>query len=89
MWQVALLSVTVKVGCLAIGMILLAIWSGRWLDGLVGGGGSWFTIGLLVLSMPVVLFLTLRLALRSTRSLSGETESSKGKDFESDDGIGS
>ena len=65
------------------------MWAGRWLDRLVGRGESWFTIGLLVLSVPIVLFLTLLLAVRSTRSLSGETESSKIKDFESDDSIGS
>ena len=59
------------------------------LDGLVGEGRPWFTVGLLVLSVPVVLFLTLRLALRSTRSLSGRTETSRGKDFESDDSISS
>ena len=65
------------------------MWVGRWLDGIVGSGRSWFTIGLLVLSVPVVLFLTLKMALRSTRSLSDETLSSKGKDFESDDSIDS
>jgi hypothetical protein len=65
------------------------MWAGRWLDRLVGGGGSWFTIGLLVLSVPVVLFLTLKLALRSTSSLNYETDSSRGKDFESDDSIDS
>ena len=64
---------------------MLATWAGRWLDRVYGSGSSWFTIGLLVLSVPVVLFLTLRVALRSTRNLSGELESSKGKDFESDD----
>ena len=66
-------------------MIVLAMWAGRWLDGLVGDGRPWFTIGLLVFSVPVVLFLTLRLALRSTRNLSGGPQSSIEKDFESDD----
>ncbi|MDP6793398.1 MAG: hypothetical protein QF660_05030, partial [Anaerolineales bacterium] len=62
-----------------------ATWAGRWLDGLVGEGRPWFTIGLLVFSVPVVLFLTLRLAMRSTRSLSGKPQLSREKDFESDD----
>lgn len=88
-WQVTLLSVTGQVGCLTIVIIVLATLAGRWLDGLVGEGRPWFTVGLLVLSVPVVLFITLRLALRSTRSLSDRTESSRGKDFESDDSIGS
>jgi hypothetical protein len=83
------LSVTGQVGCLAIVVIVLATWVGRWLDGLVGEGRPWFTVGLLVLSVPVVLFLTLKLALRSTRSLNGRTESSRGKDLESDNSIGS
>ena len=65
------------------------MWVGQWLDGIVGSGRSWFTIGLLVLSVPVVLFLTLKMALRSTRSLNDEILSSKGKDFESDDSIDS
>ena len=69
--------------------IVLAMWVGKWLDRLAGSERSWFTIGLLVLSVPVVLFLTLKLAVRSTRSLSGETESSKVKDFQSDDSIDS
>ena len=84
-WQVTLLWVTGQVGGLAIITIVLAMWVGRWLDRLVGSGRSWFTIGLLVLSVPVVMFLTLKLAVRSTRSLSGAVELSKGKDFESDD----
>ncbi|HJO34555.1 MAG TPA: hypothetical protein QGI62_10590 [Anaerolineales bacterium] len=63
----------------------MATWAGRWLDDLVGGGRSWFTIGMLVLSVPVVLFLTLRLALRSTRRLTGESQLNGVRDFERDD----
>ncbi len=79
------MSVTGQVGCLAIVIIVLATWAGRWLDGLVGGGRPWFTIGLLLLSVPVALFLTLQLALRSTRRLTGESQLIREGDFERDD----
>jgi len=55
----------------------------------VGDGNSWFTIGLLLLSVRIVLYLTIRLALRSTRGLSGNTvsEIEEDEEFNSDDRI--
>ena len=63
--------------------------TGRWLDARVGDGNSWFTIGLLLLSVPIVLYLTIRLALRSTRGLSSNTvsEIEEDEEFNSDDRI--
>ena len=74
---------------MAILFIGLAIVTGRWLDARVGDGNSWFTIGLLLLSVPIVLYLTIRLALRSTRGLSGNTvsEIEEDEEFNSDDRI--
>jgi hypothetical protein len=82
-WQITLLSVTGQVGCLAILVIGLATVTGRWLDSQVSDGNSWFTIGLLLLSVPIVLYLTIRLALRSTRGLSSNTVSEIEEDEES------
>ena len=67
---------------MAILFIGLAIVTGRWLDARVGDGNSWFTIGLLLLSVPIVLYLTMRLALRSTRGLSSNTVSEIEEDEE-------
>ena len=55
----------------------------------MGDGNSWFTIGLLVLSVPIVLYLTMRLALRSTRGLSSNivSEIEEDEEFNSDDRI--
>ena len=82
-WQITLLSVTGQVGCLAIVVIGLATVGGRWIDARVGDGNSWFTIGFLILSVPIVLYLTIRLALRSTRGLSSNTVSEIEEDEES------
>lgn len=80
---------TGQVGCLAIVVIGLATVGGRWIDARVGDGNSWFTIGFLLLSVPIVLYLTIRLALRATRGLTGSTmsEIEKDEEFDSDDGI--
>lgn len=76
-------------GCLAIVVIGLATVGGRWIDARVGDGNSWFTIGFLLLSVPIVLYLTIRLAIRATRGLTGSTmsEIEKDEEFDSDDGI--
>ncbi|HJO90932.1 MAG TPA: hypothetical protein QF606_04640 [Anaerolineales bacterium] len=67
----------------------MATVTGQWLDSQVSDGNSWFTIGLLLLSVPIVLYLTIRLALRSTRGLSSNTvsEIEEDEEFNSDDRI--
>jgi len=62
-------SVTGQVGCLTIALVVLSVLAGRWLD-TEFGVRPWFTIGLLVASVPVALFLTIRLALRATHGQS-------------------
>ncbi|HAJ05248.1 MAG TPA: hypothetical protein DCL76_01675 [Chloroflexi bacterium] len=69
LWQTALISVTGQVGCSAVIVIGSAILLGRWLDQQLGNNNAWFTIGMLVLSVPVVLYLTIQLAIRSTNKL--------------------
>tara|TARA_B100000945_G_C20151991_1_gene488994 strand:- start:65 stop:316 length:252 start_codon:yes stop_codon:yes gene_type:complete len=64
-----LISVTGQVGCSAVIVIGSAILLGRWLDQQLGNNNAWFTIGMLVLSVPVVLYLTIQLAIRSTNKL--------------------
>ena len=55
---------------MAIVVIGLAILVGQWIDSRFGAGNAWFTIGMLLLSVPVVFYLTIRLAIRSTNKLS-------------------
>lgn len=51
-----------QAGCVTLVIVIAALFLGLWLDSLVGQRGP-FTIGLLVLSMPVSLYLMLRIAL--------------------------
>ena len=51
-------------GCLSLVIIFAALLIGLWLDAQFGRRGP-FTIGLLLLSVPLSLFVMVRLALRS------------------------
>jgi F0F1-type ATP synthase assembly protein I len=57
-----------QVGCSAVAVTIGALLLGLWLDGQLHTR-PWFTLILLILSMPVTVFLIYRLALRAARSL--------------------
>lgn len=57
-----------QVGCSAVAVTIGALLLGLWLDGQLHSR-PWFTLILLVLSMPVTVFLIYRLAQRAARSL--------------------
>ncbi len=55
-----------QVGCLTVVVILLALGAGLWLDSRLGTK-PWFTLGLVLASIPVSLYLVVRLALSAAR----------------------
>ena len=55
-------TVAAQVGCITLVIIFLALFAGLWLDARTGRRGV-FTVILLILSAPVSLFITLRIAL--------------------------
>ncbi len=58
----------VQIGCMAVVITLGALLLGLWLDGLLHTS-PWLTIGLLIVSMPLSVFVVFRFALRSARQL--------------------
>jgi len=59
-----------QVGCTTVVLVLGALFLGLWLDSLLGVKGP-FTIILLVASIPVSLYLVMRMALRAARAIQG------------------
>jgi len=57
-----------QAGLSTVLMVFLALFAGLWLDARLGLRGP-FTIGLLVLSVPLSLFLMMRLALSATGAI--------------------
>ncbi|MDW8069517.1 MAG: AtpZ/AtpI family protein [Anaerolineae bacterium] len=55
-----------QIGCLTLVVILLALGAGLWLDSRLGTK-PWFTLGLVLASIPVSLYLVVRLALSAAR----------------------
>lgn len=66
--NLALAAVAGQVGCSTVVLIFLALFAGLWLDAQFGVKGP-FTIILLLLSIPVSLFLVLRMALGAVRAI--------------------
>lgn len=56
----------VQVGCMTVVIVLLALGAGLWLDSRLGTK-PWFTLGLVLASIPVSLYLAVRLALSAAR----------------------
>jgi hypothetical protein len=59
-------------GCFTLVIIFVALFIGLWLDAQAGQRGP-FTIGLLLLSIPLSLFVMVRLALRSIARIAPPT----------------
>lgn len=55
-------------GCLNVVIILVALFIGLWLDAQTGQRGP-FTIGLVLMSIPISLFFMVRIALSTVRQL--------------------
>ncbi len=55
-----------QIGCLTVVVILLALGAGLWLDSRLGTK-PWFTLGLVLASIPVSLYMVVRLALSAAR----------------------
>jgi hypothetical protein len=64
-------SVAGQVGCMTVVVLLGALLLGMWLDSLAGIKGV-FTIGLLLASVPVSLYLVTRMALRAAAAIRQE-----------------
>jgi len=63
--------VAASVGCLTLAIILAAVFAGLWLDAR-NGTRPWFTLGLVVLSIPVSLaamFIIVRLAISKIKAI--------------------
>jgi len=78
--NLALATVAGQVGCSTVVLIFFALFAGLWLDAQFGVKGP-FTIILLLLSIPVSLFLVLRMALGAVRAIqppAAETENGSG-----------
>lgn len=66
--NLAYAAVAGQAGCLTIIIIIVALLLGLWLDSLVGQRGL-FTIGLLLLSIPVSLLAMVRIALGTVKEI--------------------
>ena len=57
-----------QAGLATVVLVVMALFIGLWLDSLLGLRGP-FTIGLVVLSVPLSLFMMVRVALSATRAI--------------------
>lgn len=57
-----------QAGLATVVLVFVALFAGLWLDSLVGVRGP-FTIGLLILSVPLSLTMMVRMALSATRKI--------------------
>ena len=62
------LTVGGEVGCLTLFIVLVAVFGGIWLDRVLGTKPL-FTVGLVLLSAPLALFLTVYIAKRAVKDL--------------------
>lgn len=68
MRNLALAAVAAQAGCVTVVIIAAALIAGMWLDAQSGRRGL-FTVGLLVCSVPLTLFLMVRIALSSVKRI--------------------
>lgn len=62
------MSLAGQIGCVVPAIILAAVLGGLWLDRQLGTG-RWFTLGLLLVSLPLSIFVTFRLAMRTVQEV--------------------
>lgn len=82
--NLALAAVAAQAGCATIIIIILALLIGLWLDAQFGVRGL-FTIGVLILSVPLTLFIMLRIALGATKRIIPQPEIYRRKDETQED----
>lgn len=61
-----LVEAAAQIGCMTVVVILLALGMGLWLDSYLGTK-PWFTLGLVLASIPVSLYMMVRVALSAAR----------------------
>ena len=67
--NLALAAVAGQVGCLTVVIVLAALFGGLWLDNYFATDNPFFTIGLMIASVPVTLALMLWIVRRTTARL--------------------
>ncbi|MFN7036257.1 MAG: AtpZ/AtpI family protein [Bellilinea sp.] len=80
--NLTLASVTAQVGCITLVIVLAAVFAGIWLDNRFETR-PWFTVGLLVMSVPVslvIMFWIVRLAVSKIKPGSGQPNKSDKKE---------
>lgn len=82
--NLALAAVAAQAGCSTIIIIILALLIGLWLDAQFGVRGL-FTIGVLVLSVPLTLFIMVRIALGAAKRIIPQPEIYQRKDESQED----
>ncbi len=83
------MSLAGQIGCVVPLIILAAVLGGLWLDRHFGTE-RWITLGLLLASLPISIFITFRLAMRTVQELNQMFQAppsslSTGQDEETDD----
>lgn len=66
--SLAALSLAGQIGCAVPAIILAAVLGGLWLDRHFGTG-RWITLGLLLASLPLSIYITFRLAMRAAKEM--------------------
>lgn len=66
--NLALATFAGQAGCLSLVIVIVALLAGLWLDSQFGVKGP-FTVGLLLLSVPLSLFVMVRIALSSVKNI--------------------
>ena len=66
--NLTLAAVAGQVGCLTVGVIIVALLFGLWLDNRLGTL-PWFTIGFLLVSVPVTIILMFRVVRTATSKM--------------------
>lgn len=82
--NLALAAVAAQAGCATIIIIILALLIGLWLDAQFGVRGL-FTIGVLALSVPLTLYIMLRIALGATKRIIPQSELYRREDESQED----
>jgi len=80
--NLTLASITAQVGCITLVIVLAAVFAGIWLDNRFETR-PWFTLGLLVVSIPVslaIMFWVVRLAVSKIKPGSGQPSHSEKKE---------
>jgi len=76
LFNITAVGVIVTVGCLTLAVVLIALLTGIWLDGKFDTR-PWFTLGLVILSIPVSLLVIVVVARRAILKIRSDLEKPK------------